>query len=88
MTRDAARSRISEFFVSVRILVVGVFVSVGGMLHSAGTDVRGFQKQLAAAQEQTDKPAIIELSLRIVAARAGGAGMVVQVVALMSDSLG
>jgi tetratricopeptide (TPR) repeat protein len=54
--------------VSVRILVLGVFVSTGGLLHSAGTNVSGFQKQLATAQEETDKPAIIELSRRIVEA--------------------
>jgi len=55
-------------FVSVRILVLGVFLGAGGLLQSAGTDVLGFQKQLAAAQEETDKPAIIELSRRIVEA--------------------
>ena len=38
------------------------------MMHSAGTDAWGFHKQLAAAQEETDKPAIIELSRRIVEA--------------------
>lgn len=53
---------------SVRILVLGVFLSAGGLLQSAGTDVLGFHKQLAAAQEVTDKPAIIELSRRIVEA--------------------
>ena len=53
---------------SVRILVLGVFLGAGGLLQSAGTDVLGFQKQLAAAQEETDKPAIIELSRRIVEA--------------------
>ena len=53
---------------SVRILVLGVFLSAGGLLQSAGTDVLGFHKQLAAAQEETDKPAIIELSRRIVEA--------------------
>ena len=68
MTSDRAGSRIGEVFVSVRILVLGVFVSAGGTLHSAGTDVLGFHKQLAAAQEETDKPAIIELSRRIVEA--------------------
>ena len=53
---------------SVRILVLGVFLSAGGLLQSAGTDVLGVRKQLAAAQEVTDKPAIIELSRRIVEA--------------------
>jgi len=52
----------------VRILVLGVLLSAGDMLHSAETDVLGFHKQLAAAQEATDKPAIIELSRRIVEA--------------------
>ena len=47
-------------------MVLGVFVSAGGLLHSAGTDVWELRKQLAAAQEKTDKPAIIELSRRIV----------------------
>jgi tetratricopeptide (TPR) repeat protein len=68
LTRDGAGSRIGDVFVLVRILVLGMLVSAGGMLHSAGTDVWGFHKQLAAAQEQTDKPAIIELSRRIVEA--------------------
>jgi tetratricopeptide (TPR) repeat protein len=45
-----------------------MLVSAGGMLHSAGTDVWEFRKQLAAAEEKTDKPAIIELSRRIVEA--------------------
>ena len=53
---------------AVRILVLGVFLSAGGLLQSAGTDVLGFHKQLAAAQKETDKPAIIELSRRIVEA--------------------
>jgi tetratricopeptide (TPR) repeat protein len=56
------------FFVFVRILVLGVFVSAGGLLHSAGIDVRELHRQLGEAQEQTDKPAIIELSRRIVEA--------------------
>jgi tetratricopeptide (TPR) repeat protein len=52
--------------VFVRIVVLGVFVSAGGLSHSAGADVWDLRKQLAAAQEKTDKPAIIELSRRIV----------------------
>ena len=52
----------------VRFLFLGLFVSAGSLLHSAETDVRELHRQLAAAQEQTDKPAIIELSRRIVEA--------------------
>ncbi len=52
----------------LRILVLGVFVSAGSMLHSAGTDSLEVRQQLAAAREKTDKPAIIELSWRILEA--------------------
>jgi len=68
LTRDGAEEQDRLTFVSVRILVLGVFLSAGGLLRSAGTDVLGVHKQLAAAQEVTDKPAIIELSRRIVEA--------------------
>jgi hypothetical protein len=43
-------------------------MSAGGLSDGAGADVQELRNQLAAAQEATDKPAIIELSLRIVEA--------------------
>ena len=52
----------------VRVLVLGVLVSAGGLVHRAEADVWELRKQLAAAQDATDKPAIIELSVRIVGA--------------------
>ena len=54
--------------VSVCVLVVGILMSAGGMSHGAGADVQELRRQLAAAQDATDKPAIIELSSRIVEA--------------------
>ena len=68
MTLDLAESRIGATSVSVRVLVVGVLMSAGGLSHGADADVRELRNQLAAAQDETDKPAIIELSLRIVEA--------------------
>jgi tetratricopeptide (TPR) repeat protein len=40
-------------------------VSAGGLVHRAEADVWELRKQLATAQDATDKPAIIELSRRI-----------------------
>ena len=54
--------------VSVGVLVVGILMSAGGLTDGAGADVQELRNQLAAAQEATDGPAIIELSLRIVEA--------------------
>jgi tetratricopeptide (TPR) repeat protein len=54
--------------VSVRVLVLGVLVSAGGWSHAAEADVSELRKELAAAQDATDNPAIIELSRRIVEA--------------------
>ena len=61
-------SRLASASVRVTILVLGVLVSAGAMPYSAGADVWGLQKQLAVALKETDKPAIIELSRRIVEA--------------------
>ena len=60
--------RFSKIFVWLRILVLGVFVSAGSLLHSAGTDSLEVRQQLTAAREKTDKLAIIELSRRILEA--------------------
>ena len=68
MTLDLAESRIGATFVSLRVLVVGVLMSAGGLSRGADAGVWELRKQLAAAQDETDKPAIIELSLRIVEA--------------------
>ncbi|MBV8173678.1 MAG: hypothetical protein JO151_03825, partial [Verrucomicrobia bacterium] len=43
-------------------------MSAGGLVRRAEADVWELRKQLAAAQDATDKPAIIELSVRIVGA--------------------
>src|SRR5208283_3793301 len=43
-------------------------MSAGGLSRGADGDVWELRKQLATAQDETDKPAIIELSLRIVEA--------------------
>jgi tetratricopeptide (TPR) repeat protein len=68
LTLDLAERRIGAISVSVRVLVVGVLISAGGLSHGADAGVWELRRQLAAAQDETDKPAIIELSLRIVAA--------------------
>jgi hypothetical protein len=66
LTRDRAKSRIGPISVSVRVLVLGVLVSAGGLSHAAEPDVWELRKELAAARDATDNPAIIELSRRIV----------------------
>jgi tetratricopeptide (TPR) repeat protein len=52
--------------VLVRLIVLGLLLGAGGLLRGASTDISVLREQLAAAQEEKDNPAIIELSRKLV----------------------
>ncbi len=49
----------------VRLIVLGLLLGAGGLLHGASTDISVLREQLAAAQEEKDNPAVIELSRQL-----------------------
>jgi hypothetical protein len=58
----------TSLFVWVRLIVLGLLVGAGGLLRGASSDISVLRKQLAAAQEEKDNPAVIELSRQLVEA--------------------
>lgn len=50
----------------VRLIVLGLSLGASGLLRGASTDISVLREQLAAAQEEKDNPAIIELSRKLV----------------------